>query len=1110
MSQNLKYKAFISYSHDDIKIAKWIHQSLERYKISRELHKTYPSLPESLYPIFRDKDELSINSSLDKVLSEALRDSEYLIVICSTSSANSKWVNKEITTFEEMHGEENIILIIINGTPNADKQIGVEDVLECIPINIKKINKFNNSEFLAADIRKNKDGKRIAILKVVSALLSISYNDLNQRDERRRRSNLIAYLSISALISFFMVGLSFYSFMAKEESTKLLYANIKNKGYLYKDNLKNPIKSNLSFSSAIINSPGAKKQDEAEILYTSTLNPIELVDIIEESAENFNIVFNRSKTKYITYDNSGVIKLYDTTNKTKKDITNHSGLVLGAVFNRVGTEILSWGEDGAVKIWNIKSSEEKTIQKYSTPISKASYDKNDENVISWEASRYFRRGEPLVKLWIRKQSKNISFRHKGLVYGAAASSDGSRVISWADNGTVMLWSEKENKESIVISHSIEGDFKARVPIIISQINKSNILAVAQDCTFIEWNGVEIKRKICNGHLKKSYIINHGEKILTLSDNHNRKELNIWDSIKKTNSLIFIGDIIDFSINESTGKIVVWEGNGTISLYSISDNESKVIEKEGDGVFRVKITNSDIVILYKNGIVKIINLNSLKITSFLHGPELINASFFDKKIISWSSNGLIKKWNIEKDNQLTTEENSSLRDTVIDSLEKIMITGDLNGNINIYDYDSKNLTFSFQLVFEDTDGEQYPISVDGVSLSKDHETLTAWGGFDLIDWGMRRIDEENTRVGRLSILEVKSKSWSHRTYRVPVKTAILSKNKDKVLVLLGDTMNKEGVLVLYDRENDDDSVISSDDHSIKGATFNNKENSILSWSYDGSIKIWDINSKTHSTIAKHKSQPNGAMYINSEKSVISWGTDHEILLWSAASKESRVLTQHQSEVIGIQVDNNRIFSWSSDGEVKVYNLKTRKSKRLAKHDTAVRGVKLNKSGNKLLSWSSPSYINSQGAIVNDFLRKNSAGEFQLSDINGIKIFSQKNDSGFNGAVFGTDDTRVLSWDGNGEVILWDIEDHKKLLSIKHKGFIRGAQFTQNKGSILSWSNDGTIKSTLIRRDLKVDKDFYLLESQVRNGAYLTDLDVLEPLKNQDWRTKKRYYESLLNR
>ena len=55
--------------------------------------------PKRFFPIFCDREELSVSSDLGLEIENALKVSRYLIIICSPNSARSKWVNKEIETF---------------------------------------------------------------------------------------------------------------------------------------------------------------------------------------------------------------------------------------------------------------------------------------------------------------------------------------------------------------------------------------------------------------------------------------------------------------------------------------------------------------------------------------------------------------------------------------------------------------------------------------------------------------------------------------------------------------------------------------------------------------------------------------------------------------------------------------------------------------------------------------------------------------------------------------------------------------------------------------------------------------------------------------------------
>src|ERR1700744_6472164 len=97
------YRAFISYSHRDKALTQWLHRELESYRIPAKLAGKITGVgvvPRRLRPIFRDREELPASGDLSAELSAALRQSMFLVVICSPAAARARWVNEEIIQFK--------------------------------------------------------------------------------------------------------------------------------------------------------------------------------------------------------------------------------------------------------------------------------------------------------------------------------------------------------------------------------------------------------------------------------------------------------------------------------------------------------------------------------------------------------------------------------------------------------------------------------------------------------------------------------------------------------------------------------------------------------------------------------------------------------------------------------------------------------------------------------------------------------------------------------------------------------------------------------------------------------------------------------------------------
>jgi hypothetical protein len=168
MAETFKYRAFISYSHADRTWGDWLHRALESYRIPERLRGTAGrdgAIPSKLFPIFRDREELSSAPELSEQIRHALQQSAYLIIICSPRSAKSRWFNEEILEFKRLGREHRILAVIAEGEPNAADNPGVDPALECFPRALKfKLDRDGKlggqrTEPIAADLRPQGDGR---------------------------------------------------------------------------------------------------------------------------------------------------------------------------------------------------------------------------------------------------------------------------------------------------------------------------------------------------------------------------------------------------------------------------------------------------------------------------------------------------------------------------------------------------------------------------------------------------------------------------------------------------------------------------------------------------------------------------------------------------------------------------------------------------------------------------------------------------------------------------------------------------------------------------------------------------------------------------------------
>ena len=213
------YRAFISYSHRDKALATRIHRAIESYRVPTKLAGTTTpvgTVPRRLTPIFRDRDELPASADLGGELSEALRRSMFLIVVCTAASAKSHWVDQEVLQFKQMHGDTRVLAVIAGGAPYASSTPGREDE-ECFPKSLRfRLGPDGEpsdipAEPIAADIRPDGDGWRLAKLKLVAGLTGVRLSSLVQREAQRRMRRMAA-VTVGATCGMVITGgLAFYA-----------------------------------------------------------------------------------------------------------------------------------------------------------------------------------------------------------------------------------------------------------------------------------------------------------------------------------------------------------------------------------------------------------------------------------------------------------------------------------------------------------------------------------------------------------------------------------------------------------------------------------------------------------------------------------------------------------------------------------------------------------------------------------------------------------------------------------------------------------------------------------------------------------------------------------
>jgi hypothetical protein len=221
-----RYWAFLSYSHQDEKVAGWLHRALETFRVPKALVGRRAErflVPARLTPIFRDRSELAAADDLSEEIEQALECSRHLIVLCSPAAAKSHWVDEEIRTFRRLRPDGEVLAVIVAGEPWASRLTdrGAE---ECFPLALREQLDENGqptgeaAEPIAVDLRPGRDGRARGLLKIVAGMLDLRLDELVQREEvhRHRRMVGISAASIAGMLA--ATGLAVSAVQARDEA----------------------------------------------------------------------------------------------------------------------------------------------------------------------------------------------------------------------------------------------------------------------------------------------------------------------------------------------------------------------------------------------------------------------------------------------------------------------------------------------------------------------------------------------------------------------------------------------------------------------------------------------------------------------------------------------------------------------------------------------------------------------------------------------------------------------------------------------------------------------------------------------------------------------------
>ena len=439
-----KYKAFISYSHRDEKWGQWLHRGIERYRVPKAIvgRKTlYGPVPKRLFPVFRDREELPTAADLSEVISKGLRDSSHLIVICSPHAAKSQWVNEEVRTFKKLGKQNRIICLIVDGEPNALDKPEL-DLEECFPPALKVIADDDGNltdieaEPIAADARQDKDGKANALMKVLSGLLGVGFDEIKQRDLVRKHRQA-AILGIGSAVLAGVMGLltvwavinKNQAVAAKDEAEERLYRS----QILQAANFAKEKNYGLA-TQALLEAPARFRNFEWGYLLRKT-NP--QLTVLDGSMQNiYSLAVSPDGARLATGSEDTTARIWDAQGgRQLKLLEGHDGVIESVAYSPDGRRIATGAGDKTVRIWDAQSGEALLVLKgHDDEVRSVAYSSDGRRIVSSSIDR-------TARVWDAQDGTQLKLLegHVDFLESAIFSPDDKKIVTATENKTVRVW-----------------------------------------------------------------------------------------------------------------------------------------------------------------------------------------------------------------------------------------------------------------------------------------------------------------------------------------------------------------------------------------------------------------------------------------------------------------------------------------------------------------------------------------------------------------------------------------------------------------------------------------------------------------------------------------------
>ena len=791
-----KYDAFISYRHNDLDkyVAENLHRLIETYKMPKPVVEKYNITDNNIRRVFRDQEELPLAANLENPIIEALKESKFLIVICSPRLKESIWCKREINNFIKLHGRGNILCVLVEGEP---KDSFPEELLY---YEVKTKNKSGQEETkkvscepLAMDVRgssKREIYKKLKteLIRIIAPMYNLDYDDIKRRHEERKIKKKVRILKIVTMVSiFFTVYSALLFFKIYVSSKQLKYDQSINlatlaDSLLSKDDRNGAIEkayqsvTEYNNNKMPITTKGIYELTESlGVYYTNNnfypVSQLETLGVVE------SIKTNLDKNYLLSYDNSRELVLWNLNDEIRiKTVSDVDLSINENKYTFIGNQAFAYqNNDKEIIILNLEGNE----------INKIKLDFVITSINASENGNY-----------IEISANNKIYIYETNTYNEIASYEtpsNKTIISKIyfdekEENIIFAISEKskENtKELNLITYNInKKDIINNTIINTDEVTKilfkdDNLIALTKQKIKLNSNMIITSYNYKNGHLyyQKEY---EGEYPLDISMNTNTLLVSSWGSsylldlntgVEKATFSIGNKEVDSYSIIDSD-FYVLFTSNG--EAHTINGEVNGLNDENNDvvytGLYNFNLSNYEKFLYTCRGILAYTNGdNRIIIYGKLENRDIQEIEYEEKtydylnNLTSSEKKSIIEEYNFKKRNLISN--------IFYSNDKKLLFVSYTDNTLEIYNNESKKILNTVEHIKKidtyigETENNEYLIkgTGGGYILNKD---------FELIAYVPKLYDYNNHKL----ILKSDSKYYEVKIYK---EKELINIAKDKV-------------------------------------------------------------------------------------------------------------------------------------------------------------------------------------------------------------------------------------------------------------------------------------------------------------------------------------------